>query len=260
MSLPQLPLDIIRVIALRLDNIRDVYDLARVCRHTHHALSSDVFWRSRCERDFDIPSSVVNTVCHRHQLHSRLYHQKYSRTRRIDKLIRSWIVKEAPSHPSDTENITRFYSAFVRFFRHKCSYHTEPSTQQQRKHWKYQRRKGRSRPNDIWIYGPSNSGKTLFSLLMARVVDGFATIQGNTECKLCEETSNRLYIDYYRPNDYFVGEIFEFRNDFTDKCQMNLGGDPLKGVTRTLLKEYLSILETYGAEFYPSGLQVPANT
>lgn len=262
MSLMQLPLDIIRVIALRLDNIGDVHGLARVCRHTHHALSSDEFWRSRCERDFDIPSSVVKTICGRHQLHSRLYHQKYSRTHRIDKLIRSWIVKEAPSHSreallpgmsqslrSGAEDMGRFYSAFVRFFRYKCSYHTEPLTRQQRKHWRYQRRKGRSRPNDIWIYGPSNSGKTLFVKLMARVVDGFTTIQGSPYYKLCEETSNRLYTDYYRPNDYFVGEVFEFRNVFTNKYTM----DPLADISRSDLKEYLFILETYGGEFYPTG-------
>ena len=251
MSLQQLPLDIIRVIAIHLSNIRDIYNLTEVCRYTHRALSADEFWRSRCERDFDILSSDVKTVCRRYQLLIRLYYQKYSQTHRIDKLMRSWIVEKSSPELS-SEEMMRFYLAFVRFFREKLSYHTTPLTRQQRKHWRHQRRKGHSRPNDIWICGPSSSGKTLFSLLMARVTDGLTRISWTPECTLCEETSNRLYISRSRPSDNFAGEIFEFRNNFTIKYHMDLHRDPLEGISRAELKEYISILETYGGEFYPT--------
>lgn len=241
MSPSELPFDIIRLIALRLDNVSHVHSLTTVYRRTYHALSADEFWKLRCEQDFSMSGSSVITFCKQHQLRCRSYYQKYSRTYRIDKLVRSWISKE---------DLGRFYPAFVRFFHEKWLYHTTPLTKQQRKHYKYQRRKGHSRPNDIWIYGQADSGKTLFSLFMSRVVDGFTTVPSNPQCHLCEETSNRLYIDYSPPNGNFAGEIFEFRSNFAKEDSTYRHRNPLRDISRRELQEYLSILERYGGDFY----------
>ena len=171
LEMSTLPLltDCLRLIALHLDNV-DIDAMSCVCRQFNRAISSNEFWKAKIEKDFGIPVTKITTISEKYALphpSARTYYHRYATTRTIDALIRTWI--------SD-EDMTRFYSAMVRFFRKGGPEMNWNLTKNQRRYRRICRMHRPSRPNDIWIYGRANTGKTAFMRFLINSIGGFVFI------------------------------------------------------------------------------------
>ena len=221
MEILSVPGDCVRLIALHL-NTADVSAMIRVCRQFKYVISSDAFWMMKLTKDFEIPMNKVTEICEKYTLPPNIYYRRYLLTRDVDSLMRTWI------QPQD---IPRFYSAIVRFFRDRTSdrgigIDSAPE------------------PNDIWIYGERNTGKTSFINCLTQMGKGLKYVGRWPDLRICVETSNRLYIKRREPRE-FGGSVFEFRNVFPKPDPYNkFAVDTTKLYTNWEMTEYLYILTT----------------
>ena len=245
MSTLPLMTDCLRLIALQLDSDADISAMSCVCRQFNRAISSNEFWTTKIEKDFGgrFPPEKITTICKRYTLSSaRSYYRRYVTTRPVDDLMRTWISKE---------DLPRFYSAIVRFFRNGGPEKRRSMTKKQRQLHRLSRIHRPSRANDIWIYGGGNTGKSTFVKLLYSMSNGFRDIFYEMNplgymhhaplAYMCDESSNHFFIDLYRPNDNFAGSVFEFRNVFKEYAE------PLTNLSRRQIQDYLFVLTTlYG--------------
>lgn len=226
MSILSIPQDCFRLICLRLD-YADIIAIRQTCHQCHAIISPETFWMTMINQNFGISPITVTAICEKYTLTPQKYYRLYQTTRVIDRMMRSWF---AP------EDMPRFYSAIVRFFNNMNSVYEA---------WKGHRISRTSGPDDIWIYGQANSGKSEFATcVMMMGFNNQRPMGFFPVCHTCKKTGNRLIRDYEPPQEKFVGSVFEFKNVFPDEYNV----DDIYPRSYNRLRDYFFVLETLYTE------------
>ena len=203
------------------ENDVDINAITSVCKRFHYAIHSHQYWWGRSERKLIIPTREVMNV---YQLYTSL--------------IRS---------STNEEDIPRFYSAFMRFFRDGEPDKIKAISKRKHRQRRNMRCWGPSRQNDIWIYSRTSNmfNLRLFWLIIDKIGisdSGLAFMRISWEPRgyLYSKTGNRLYIWYDNPPGDFAGSVFECHDDYVGHQYK-----PLQGFTGNDILDYFSAPRSY---------------